>query len=113
MSFSINFTARTRYEAQAKLSACHAPAAVKALIEKALDAMPAPRPQNLAAAGGASMQAGETRDVRVGGAGVSRQAGATEPEIFGVVVECWGHIAEAGDSCRSNIERFIVWPLAA
>lgn len=47
MSFHITFAARTVGEARAKLNEHHAPAAVKALIEKAIDAIPGPRLRGL------------------------------------------------------------------
>jgi hypothetical protein len=112
MSFHISFAARTVYEARSKLQLHHAPAAVKALIEKALDAIPAPKPEPPSLQ--ASTGAGARADVHYVEAGrtVAPQ-GRNEPAHFGVFVEVWGHIADAGDGGTSEMQRFVVKPLAA
>jgi hypothetical protein len=111
MSFHISFAARTVYEARSKLQLHHAPAAVKALIEKALDAIPAPKPEP--PSGQASTGVGEAREGRGVGTGTMARQGPAEPAHFGVFVEVWGHIADAGDGGTSEMQRFVVKPLAA
>lgn len=103
MSFNIHITARSVSSAKTKLQAEYAPAGVKALIEKALDALPpAALPpvhhEEARSAGQSSL----------GGASVSSKR---KPEFIGVLVECCGHIGDPGDHCRSYIDRFVVQPL--
>jgi hypothetical protein len=100
MSFNIHFTARSVQQARQKLHEVYAPGAVKALIEKALDALPAPQP--------ASIMTAMPRD---GVGDMIAKAQPRPPQLIGVHVESCGHIAEAGDHGPSTIERFAVRPL--
>jgi hypothetical protein len=111
MSFHITFAARSVHEARFKLNYEHAPAAVKALIELALAAVPTPKltPPQQAIGMAASGGDGEARE-GLPVSGPTRQTAA--PSHFGVFVEVWGHIADAGDGGRSEIQRFVVQPLA-
>jgi len=102
MSFNFSFSARTAYEARSKLHDQHAPAAVKALIEKALDAIPA-----------SPSETDSAQSERSGGlvGAISASSPAPKPSLIGVFVEVWGHIADAGSKGTSEIPRFIVKPL--
>jgi hypothetical protein len=105
MSFSFSFAARTTSEARSKLHAAYAPGVVKALVEKALDAIP-----NQAAIGRAETD-GSAQKAQQGA--VSQAVSTPKPKetLIGVFVEVWGHLADAGDMCTSEIQRFIVKPL--
>lgn len=104
MSFRMSFTARSVASAKAKLEAEYAPAAVKAVIEKALDALPpaAVPPVNQEERASQTASHGSTSAV---------SSAKRKPEFIGVLVECWGHIGDPGDHCRSSIDRFVVQPL--
>jgi|ERR1700720_4299535 hypothetical protein len=100
MSFSFNFSARTIAEANAKLHQVYAPSVVKALVEKALDAMPKP-------------EMSEKPILRQAGASTGMTVNADQkasPQFLGVFVEVWGHFDESGHN-KSEIQRFIVQPL--
>jgi hypothetical protein len=141
MGFHISFTARSAYAAKKKLASFDAPAVVKALIETAIDALPAPKPpepQRLFSgeflSSGKAADPGQVADPNnppppdTGQAADSRQAYAsildayhprrqdvespqTRHLVLGVLVEAWGHIADAGSGGTSHIERFVVRPL--
>lgn len=103
MSFSINFTARSVSSAKAKLAAEHAPGVVKALIEKALDALPP-----------AAIPPVHQEEARSGSAGAAVGAitsGRRKPEFIGLRVEASGHIGDPGDHGDSWINKFLVQPL--
>ena len=91
MSFHISFAARTAAEARAKLTEHHAPAVVKALIEKALDAIPAPKPTNREPHGASAMRVASLQYRATTNAAnrtnPERRAG---PEHFGVIVDVQG-----------------------
>jgi hypothetical protein len=115
MSFHFTFTARSSYSARQQLHEVHAPAAVKALVENALAAIawPALKPPEPLNAPGMVTAAGEARATRAdGGMVAAKQATRKEREVFGVLVEVWGHIAEGGGGNEpSEIQRFVVRPL--
>jgi hypothetical protein len=98
MSFSIAFTARSVSSAKSKLQEAYAPATVKALIEKALDALPPAAIPPVHQASQATNHSGQAEAKR-------------KPEFVGVLVECWGHIGDPGDHGKSYIDRFVVQPL--
>jgi hypothetical protein len=102
MSFCITFTARTIHSARQKLHEAYAPACVKALIEKALDAIREPSPANCATAEARQETAKQ-------GAAIST-APRRQPEFCGVLVEAWGHIDDTGID-KSWIDCFVVQPL--
>ncbi len=96
MSFSFKFAVGSVGDARTKLHEAYAPLMVKALVEKALDAIEPPHPTIV----------NET---------ASTVAWPTVPEpkkpkLVGVSVECFGHMAEAGSPGESYIERFKVAP---
>jgi hypothetical protein len=101
MSFSFQFSAADKYDALRKLHDAYAPAAVKAVIEMALQGLPhAPafRPS--------TSTSGKAE------AGASSSSSSRPPELRGVFVEAWGHIDE-GTCGESKIERLVVKPLLA
>jgi len=101
MSFSFQFSAADKYDALRKLHDAHAPAAVKAVIEMALQGLPhVSSPQT-------STSASTTAGARGQGSG---SASARPPELRGVFVEAWGHIDETGVG-ESKVERLAVKPL--
>lgn len=102
--FNFSFAAKTPYDARAKLHQVYAPAVVKALVETALDAIPAAAPES-----GACVQAADGNEARVG----RGLAAKPLPVLIGVFVEVWGHLADAGGSGASEIQRFVVKPLFA
>ena len=106
---TFEYLARTVNEARAKLHLHHAPAAVKALIEKALDAIPAPKSELPSASGADAASGGERNYV----ATTRSLSSDKEPVHFGVMVEVWGSIADAGSGGLSEMQRFVVRPLAA
>jgi hypothetical protein len=120
MSFSLSFGAKSVQSARHKLNNEYAyvPASVKALIEKALDAIPLPVPEPLPslasgrdATGGESAVGRITYADKVAGSGQSVNAKQHEPILVGVLVECEGHIANPGDSWpHSQINKFLVRP---
>lgn len=114
MSFSFNFHARSAASAKGKLAEVYAPAAIKLLVEQAIDALPwpAPAPYPVPGAGKADGLA----SVAGGQAGIARavvsNVNAPAPQVFGVRVEVWGHMAERAEYAQvSEIQRFIVQPL--
>jgi hypothetical protein len=108
MSFNFSFSARTRYEAQTKLHDAYASAIVKALVERALDAVPFPATAADAVKPGAAVSSSGSESRPSSGNVASRQ-----PICFGVYVEVAGHLADAGDGGGSDISRFTVRPLYA
>lgn len=107
MSFNIQFAARSVYSARQKLAQAYAPALVKALVEKALDAMPLPAPAQRS-------PDGDSAKASPGSASAGSAAGGgapAAPVFFGVFVEAWGHISDLGDMSTTSIERFVVRPL--
>lgn len=104
MSFNVTFNARSHYDAHQKLQASYAPASVKALIEKAIDAIPVPPPEpNRARQVGAEQ--GDSRPMTQ----VEHLTGSAK--LLAIQVETYGHIAEANSSLRSEIGRFVVQPI--
>ncbi len=108
MSFSVSFSARSISAAREKLRQASGPPAVKALIEKAIDALhpivPERKPEQSVSYAGSSGGSGEEAKIKANA--------VRPPELIGVMVEAWGHIADPGDSyTRSSIDRFVVQPL--
>lgn len=102
MSFSFSFTAKTVADAHNKLAAAYAPLAVKLLVEKAIDAIPSPPTQ---------ANAGSAKPPGVVGAesGAVSRSQPKPPELIGVFVEAWGHLAIPGDgNPTSQIQKFEV-----
>jgi hypothetical protein len=85
MSFHFSFVARSVEDARAKLEAQHAPAAVKAVIESALDTMPVPQPTTGSQVNRATV---EGRDQASSPSSSSRWSIG----FFGVSVEASGHV---------------------
>lgn len=100
LSFHFTFAARTIHEARSKLHGVYAPGAVKALVEKALEAVAElpQRPDECGFIGGRTTTP-------------STQPPPNAPPLIGIFVEVWGHFADAGDRSTSEIQRFIVKPL--
>jgi hypothetical protein len=107
MSFGIHFTAGSLVSAKHKLNEAHAPHAVKALIERALETLQPPAPPRVEAAVFA-------RDEEAP-AGVTRVSlRSARPHLIGVLVECYGHMAEPGtpvEAGKSWIDKFVVQPI--
>lgn len=114
MSFNISFAARTIHGARRKVAEASAPEAVKALIEKALDALPPLLP----------LSPLKTEDASCGVSGVGQSSAVTsrgvnglipareKPTCFGVTVEVSGHVANPEDGGQSSeISKFSVRPL--
>jgi hypothetical protein len=101
MSFSVQFFARTVFDAQQKLQVAYAPGAVKALIEKALDGIPKAHPTPSSGVSASSGSSG-SNDKAIA-------SGPRAPIFAGVLVETHGHIDEGGSV--SEIGRFVVRPL--
>jgi hypothetical protein len=85
VSFSFSFTAKSDYSARQQLHEVTAPAAVKALVEQALAGIKWPEPK---------MQAGAADKAELRGGAIHGAAAPIrrEREVFGVIVEAWGHI---------------------
>ncbi len=94
MSFSLSFTAATKSMALQKLHEAYAPGAVKAIIEQAIAALPAPKPQTEASTDGAAKVVCN---------------GYKQPTFLGVRVEAYGHIDEGYG--ETTIGRLSVLPL--
>lgn len=108
MSFNVTFNARSHYDAHQKLQQAFAPASVKALIEKAIDAIPVPTqpPPALELKAGASISGPMTIQSH------STEAPSSHgPKLLAIQVESYGHIADASSSLRSEIGRFVVQPI--
>jgi len=86
MSFSISFSAASKYSAEQKLHDAHLPGAVKAVIEKALDGMPWSR--QAPPSSGAGIVSEETA--------FSGQGRVRAAVFIGVHVEAHGHVDGAG-----------------
>jgi hypothetical protein len=95
MSFSISFAARSVDAAKEKLKDSDGPAAVKALIEKALDAIPVLPPPP--AIDGSSKDPG--------------YIAPSWPTLLCVLVETCGHFADPGGTEPSEIGKFVVRPI--
>lgn len=103
MSFHFSFVARTVSDAHAKLAQQHAPGAVKAVIESALDSMPLPQPSQ-------ARQLTIGVDAKVGSSSNGASAGPSwETGFFGVSVEASGHIGGG----YASISKLEVRPLVA
>jgi hypothetical protein len=103
MSFHVSFVARNAYEARAKLAQAQAPGAVKAVIEMAIAGAQLPPAGPAASVTISSRSAAD--------AGVAQAGGTRPPSLLGIMVEAWGHVAEAGEGAMSHFQRFEVRPL--
>ena len=97
MSFSVSFSACSIQSARRKLDQAHAPASVKVLIEKALDAMPL------------HVQATVAQETNV--KTITAKASEPAPVFFGVLVEASGHISDPWDSWKHSNVTIKVLPL--
>src|SRR4029077_10754081 len=95
----VNFFARNVWDAQQKLQAAHAPGAVKALIEKALDGIsePQPTPSPGVSSSGVSIASSSS-----GSNDKAIASGTRAPVFAGVLVETHGHIDESGGARRDR-----------
>ena len=108
MSFSISFAARTIASARHKLSKENAPAAVKALIDKALDGLP----QMLPLAPIRSHSDIRAQESSLAASGASPVHSSVEkPTLFGVFVEASGHVANPEDGYAHSSATIKVTPL--
>lgn len=111
MSFHISFTVGDKYSALRKLQDAHAPASVKAVIEKALDHLRERVPLTLQGGMSAGTVATNGQDAAKARAAESLpDSSPLMDQPCGVAVEAWGHIDVTGFG-ESRIERFIVKPI--
>jgi len=111
MSFHINITASSVAAAKGRLHDAYAPAAVKALIEAALDGMP--KPSRLPAGGAQQAAAGNIASLsekpsekRVA---IEQGGEPRSPILIGILVEAYGHIDVEGGT--SEMHKFLVKPI--
>lgn len=109
MSFHVSFVARSVPAARSKLASAHAPAVVKLLIEKALDAIALPSKKN---PGDADAEAYAEQPMSSGRSVTMTIGGPRKPQLLGVQVEADGHFSEPGDEePNSWLHKFNVRPL--